>query len=150
MDMCSILKNMGRVERHNNGVGVKGSTSNEFKVDYYGRLEEVIELQYHSEHNNVFLFKCYWYATTNRGIRVDPHHGLVKNNSKTRLHNVNDFFVFVKQCQQVYYTYTSSFRKDCSRVDWLFILKTKCTQGSCWGCLGWERWLKYGRWCVLS
>jgi hypothetical protein len=50
---------------------------------------------------------------------------LVKINSKARLHNVNDVFVFVKQCQQVYYTYTRSFRKDRSRVDWLSVLKTK-------------------------
>ena len=34
-------------------------------------------------------------------------------------------FFFAKQCQQVYYTYTLFFRKDRSRVDWLFILKTK-------------------------
>jgi hypothetical protein len=30
-----------------------------------------------------------------------------------------------KPCQQVYYTYTPSFRKDRSRVDWLSVLKTK-------------------------
>ena len=94
-------------------------------VDYYGRLEEVIELQYHSEQNRVFLFKCYCYETTDREIRVDPHYGLVKINSKARLRNVNDVFVFAKQCQQVYYTYTLSFRKDRSRVDWLSVLKTK-------------------------
>jgi len=73
----------------------------------------------------VFLFKCYWYDTIDRVIRVDPHYGLVKINSKARLHNVNDVFVFAKQCQQVYYTYTPSFRKDRSRVDWLSVLKTK-------------------------
>jgi predicted dithiol-disulfide oxidoreductase (DUF899 family) len=95
---------------YNSGVCIKGSTSSEFEVDYYSRLEEVIELQYHSEQNRVFLFKCYWYDTTDRGIRVDPHYGLV---------------VFAKQCQQVYYTYTPSFRKDRSRVDWLSVLKTK-------------------------
>jgi hypothetical protein len=50
---------MGIVERHNNEVCAKGLTSSEFKVDYYGKLEKVIELQYHSEHNRVFLFKCY-------------------------------------------------------------------------------------------
>jgi hypothetical protein len=44
---------------YNNGVCVKRSTSCELEVDYYGRLEEVVELQYHSEHNKVFLFKCY-------------------------------------------------------------------------------------------
>ena len=46
-------------------------------------------------------------------------------NTKARLRNINDVFVFAKQCQQVYYTYTPSFRKDRSRVDWLSILKTK-------------------------
>ena len=107
------------------GVCVKGSTSNEFEVNYYGKLEKVIELQCLSNHNRVFLFKCYWHYTTNRGIIVDPHHGLVKINIKTRLYNVDDVFVFTKQCQQVYYIYNTFFRKDRSRVDWLSIVKTK-------------------------
>jgi hypothetical protein len=81
---------------YNNVVCVKGSTSSELEVDYYGRLEEVVELQYHSEQNRVFLFKCYWYDTTDRGIRVDSHYGLVEINSKARLRNVNDVFVFAK------------------------------------------------------
>jgi len=110
---------------YNNGVCVNGSTSSELEVDYYGRLEEVVELQYYNEQNRVFLFKCYWYDMTDRGIRVDPHYGLVKINSKAKLRNINDVFVFAKQCQQVYYTYTLSFRKDRSRVDWLSVLKTK-------------------------
>ncbi|KAL9400900.1 hypothetical protein Peur_004749 [Populus x canadensis] len=84
-----------------------------------------MELQYHSEQNKVFLFKCYWYDTTDRGIKVNPHYGLVEINSKARHRNVNDVFVFAKQCQQVYYTYTPSFRRDRSRVDWLSVLKTK-------------------------
>jgi hypothetical protein len=109
----------------NNSVCVKGSTCSEFEVDYYGILKEVVKLQYHSEHNKVFLFKCYWYDTNDRGIRVDSHYGLVEINSKARLHNVNDVFVFAKQCQQVYYTYTPFFRKNRSRVDWLSVLKTK-------------------------
>jgi len=36
--MYFILKSMVRVERHNSGVCVNGSTSNEFEVDYYGKL----------------------------------------------------------------------------------------------------------------
>jgi hypothetical protein len=84
---------------YNSGVYIKGLTSSEFEVDYYGRLEEVIELQYHSEQNRVFLFKCYWYDTIDRGIRVDPHYGLVEINLKARHRNVNDVFVFAKQCQ---------------------------------------------------
>jgi len=63
--------------------------------------------------------------STDRGIKLDPHYGLVEINSKARLHNVNDVFVFARQCQQVYYIYTLSFRKNQSRVNWLSILKTK-------------------------
>jgi hypothetical protein len=82
-------------------------------------------LQYYSEQNIVFLFKCYWYDTTDRWIKVDPHHGLVKVNTKTKLHNVKDVLVFTKQCQQIYYIYNTFFRNDCSRVYWLSIMKTK-------------------------
>jgi len=97
MDMCFKLKNTSMEKKtYNNDVCVKGSTCSEFEVDYYGKLEEVVELQYHSEQNRVFLFKCYWYDTTDKEIRVDPYYGLVKINSKARLRNINDVFVFTK------------------------------------------------------
>jgi hypothetical protein len=82
-------------------------------------------LQYHSYQNKVFLFKCYWYDTTDREIIVDLQHGLVEINTSAILRNINDVFVFSKQCQQVYNTYTHSFRKDHSKIDWLFVVKTK-------------------------
>jgi len=31
---------------------------------------------------------------TDRGIKVDPHHDLVEINSKAKLRNINDVFVF--------------------------------------------------------
>jgi len=96
MDTYLILKNIGRTERYNNKIYVKGLTSNKFKVDYYGKLKEIIELQYHNEQNKVFLFKCYWYDTIDRGIKVDSHHGLVKISLKARLRNIDDVFVFAK------------------------------------------------------
>jgi hypothetical protein len=49
MNMSFLLKSIVRVKRHNSGVRVMGSTSNEFEVDYYGKLLEVIDLRYHSE-----------------------------------------------------------------------------------------------------
>jgi len=90
----------------NSGICVKRSTFNEFEVDYYRKLEDAIELQYHSEQNTVFLFKYYWYDTTNKKIKLNLHHGLVKINTKARLRSNKDIFVFAKQCQQVYYTFT--------------------------------------------
>jgi uncharacterized protein YcfL len=53
---------------YNSEVCIKRLTSNEFEVDYYEKLKEVIELQYHSEQNIIFLFKFYWYDTADRGI----------------------------------------------------------------------------------
>jgi hypothetical protein len=45
MNMCFILKTYGQGRKiYNNGVCVKGSTSNEYEVDYYKKLEEVIKL----------------------------------------------------------------------------------------------------------
>ncbi|KAL9391704.1 hypothetical protein Peur_015624 [Populus x canadensis] len=82
------------------------------------------EIEFKQAHNYV-LFNCDELRPFIQGLRVDPHYGLVEINSKARLHNINDVFVFAKQCQQVYYTYTPSFRKDRSRVDWLSVLKTK-------------------------
>ena len=40
---------------YNHGVCVKGSISNEFEVDYYEKLEEVIKLQYHNKQNSLFI-----------------------------------------------------------------------------------------------
>jgi hypothetical protein len=76
-------------------VYVKSSTTNEFEVDYYGKLLKVIELQYYSEQDTLVLFKYYWYGI-NREIRVNLHHGIVKVNKIGQLHNVNDVFVFAK------------------------------------------------------
>jgi len=80
---------------YNSGVCVEGPASNDFEVNSV-KLEDVIELQYHSEQDRVFLFKCYWYDTTNRKIKVDPHHNLVEINSKAKLHNVDNVFVLIK------------------------------------------------------
>jgi hypothetical protein len=53
-------KEYGQIRKtYNNEVYIKGSTFNKFKIDYYKKLEEVIELQYYSKQNKIFLFKCY-------------------------------------------------------------------------------------------
>jgi len=46
-------------------------------------------------------------------------------NTKVRLRNVDNVFIFIMQCQQVYDIYTLFFRKNRSRVNWLSIVKTK-------------------------
>jgi len=63
------MKNIGRVEIH---ITVAFVLRNRLLVSL--KLTMIVELQYHSKHNRVFLFKCYWYDTIDKGIRVDPHH----------------------------------------------------------------------------
>jgi hypothetical protein len=56
MDVIYIEEYGQGRKTYNSGVCVKGPTSNEFEVDYYGKLEEVIELQHHNEHNKSRYF----------------------------------------------------------------------------------------------
>jgi hypothetical protein len=56
-------------------------------------------MKYYSELNKVLLFKCYLYDTTYRGIIVYHYYGLVEINIKVILRNLNNVFVFAKQCQ---------------------------------------------------
>jgi hypothetical protein len=78
---------------NNSDVYVKGSIFNEFEVDYYDKVEEVTELQYHKVEHTIFLLKLYWYDIDRR-IRIDPHHGLVKINKRGRLSNIYNIFIF--------------------------------------------------------
>ncbi|KAG8369728.1 hypothetical protein BUALT_Bualt14G0044000 [Buddleja alternifolia] len=85
----------------NSGVWVWGTSNENDMTDYYGMLEEIIELEYFGNENKVVLFKCHWYDTTsNNGIRVHPRLKLVEINQKSKL-NTSDKFILA---QQVYYT----------------------------------------------
>ena len=56
---------------------------------------------------------------------VDHHYGLVEISKRDRLSNINDVFIFAKQCQKVYYSYTHSFKNNYNRVYWLFVVKIR-------------------------
>ncbi|KAJ9188760.1 hypothetical protein P3X46_000125 [Hevea brasiliensis] len=105
----------------NSGVWVKGSCYNEYESDYYGLLNEVLQLEYFGVGNNIILFKCEWFDT-NKGIRVHPQHGLIEIHPKSRLAS-NDPFILAHQAQQVCYTKYPAINK--TRGDWCAVFKTK-------------------------
>ncbi|XP_043816100.1 uncharacterized protein LOC122724634 [Manihot esculenta] len=105
----------------NSGVWVKGSCYNEYESDYYGLLNEVLELEYFGERNKIILFKYEWFDT-NRGVRVHPQHGLVEINVKLRLAS-SDPFILAQQAHQVCYIKYPKINK--VRVDWCAVFKTK-------------------------
>ncbi|CAI9276919.1 unnamed protein product [Lactuca saligna] len=110
----------GRVT-HNSGVCVRGTCYNETECDYYGLLDEVLEVEYQGiGHCIVVLFKCVWFNPT-EGVRVDRKHNLVDIKYKSRLRN-EDSFILASQAEQVYYA-PYPVMKDLK--DWWAVVKTK-------------------------
>ncbi|KAM0070264.1 putative Transposase-associated domain-containing protein [Helianthus debilis subsp. tardiflorus] len=111
----------GRVTQ-NSGVCVKGASYDENESDYYGLLNEILEVEYHSKLGScvVVLFKCTWFDPVN-GVRVDPKTGMVDVKPKA-IGCVDDPFILASQAQQVYYTPYPS--KEKSLKDWWAVVKT--------------------------
>ncbi|KAI3668105.1 hypothetical protein L6452_43180 [Arctium lappa] len=111
----------GRVT-HNSGVCVRGSCYDDSEFDYYGLLDDVLEVEYYGVgYCAVVLFKCTWFDSPD-GVRVDPKHGLVDIKYKSRLRG-EDYYVLASQAEQVYYTPYPSGSKDLK--DWWAVVKTK-------------------------
>nr|GEV61088.1 hypothetical protein [Tanacetum cinerariifolium] len=107
---------------HNSRVCVKGSCYNETECDFYGLLEEVIEVAYRGMGRCVVvLFKCKWFDA-GQGVRIDNKHNLVDIKYNSRLIN-DEPFVLASQVEQVYYAPYSSMTKDLK--DWWVVVKTK-------------------------
>ncbi|XP_019240549.1 PREDICTED: uncharacterized protein LOC109220542 [Nicotiana attenuata] len=104
---------------NNSGVWVKG----EGDVDYYGVLQEILELEYAVgwPKKKLVLFRCKWYdPTPNRGTKVHAQYNIVEI-KHTGQYRVYGPFIIVQKVKQVYYApYPLSKNKSAWRV----ILKT--------------------------
>ena len=109
----------------NSGVCIKGSNySDHHENDYYGQLQEVVELEYLGwPVKRTVLFKCEWFdPTLNIGTRVHPKYNIVELNHQRRF-NKYEPFVLAQQTTQVYYCPYPSLR--CDRTDWWVVNKIK-------------------------
>ncbi|GJR77027.1 transposon-like protein [Tanacetum coccineum] len=89
--------------------------------DYYGQLNDVIELEY-MNCSKVVLFKCEWFdPVKHRGWKIHNDFGLIDINHKKKLRNY-DPFIMAHQAQQVYFILYPSMRRD--KNDWA-VCKTK-------------------------
>ncbi|VFQ82010.1 unnamed protein product [Cuscuta campestris] len=100
----------------NYGVMVKGDVHSGGK-DFYGVLNEVVELEYDSKHK-VVLFKCEWYDVfaENLGIKTDTFG--INSVNISRYLKTNEPYVLASQVQQVYYV------NDHAHRNWRVVLKT--------------------------
>ena len=98
---------------NNSGVWVKGETEGDQNYDFYGILQDVVQLQYPGPDNKVVIFKCRWFDIPN-GVRVDKKHGLVEV-KHTSVLRTDEPFILACQASQVrfqvlskrYYSYLS-------------------------------------------
>ncbi|KAL0283929.1 UNVERIFIED_CONTAM: hypothetical protein Sangu_2858100 [Sesamum angustifolium] len=103
-------------------VCVKSSSYRDTENDYYGMLEEIIELDYPlNDDLHVVLFKCRWVDPT-REMKVHPHYHLVDVNFKW-VYQKDEPFILAQQAVQVYYTEYRSMKRD--KIDWMTVCKTK-------------------------
>ena len=102
------------------GVCIKGEwAENTTPHEYYGFLQEVIELQYDGPYK-VVLFRCHWFDITN-GVKVDREHGLVEVKHTSRLKNYEPFILACQANQVCYLPYASDNRE---RRQWWVVMKT--------------------------
>ena len=84
----------------NNGVCTRSGSDG---VDYYGRLEEIYELEYHGcKPLKPVIFKCHWFDPSPRGMRQNRNLGLVEI-KQSSVYPGHDVYVVAQQTTQVYY-----------------------------------------------
>ncbi|XP_052172131.1 uncharacterized protein LOC127788049 [Diospyros lotus] len=109
----------------NSGMCVKGSNYNDPEKDYYGRIIEIVELEYPSvsSFKKVVLFKGDWFIPSlNEGVKIHHAYKIVEINEKKKW-NTNEQFVLASQAIQVYFCEYPSLRRN--KSDWLVVTKVK-------------------------
>lgn len=103
----------------NSGVCVQGDDGYNSR-DYFGKLLDIIELQYQGS-NKVVLFKCHWWdvCTSGRGYKEDDHGFFAVNVERELPTNATDPYVLASQAQQVYYV------EDINNPKWHYVIKMK-------------------------
>ena len=104
------------------GVCVKGESVGANMQDYYGKLVEVVEVEYPGwPMKRTVLFRCDWFdPTVPVGKRVHNDYNLVEVNHRRRLQKY-DPFILASQAQQVFYCGYPSLRND--KRDWWAVSK---------------------------
>ena len=78
--------------KNNSGICVWGNNYNENELDYYGIVEEVLELDYIGHRNHVVIFKCHWFDHL-QGVRTDKKYNIADVNHKSKLSMYEPFIL---------------------------------------------------------
>lgn len=106
----------------NSGVWIKGSNYNADETDFYGLIEEIIELEYPGTFpKRLVVFKCRWFDPQT-GMNIHKKYDLVDVHQK-RLYKKNDPFILAQQALQVFYAPYPGATRD--QKNWWAVCKTK-------------------------
>lgn len=86
----------------NSGIVVQG-VHEENIIDFYGILQEVLEIEYLGENKRVLIFKCDWFMVDDgKGLRTDKESGLKSVNMSRKWYK-DQPYILASQAKQVFY-----------------------------------------------
>nr|GMC46804.1 uncharacterized protein LOC109149905 [Ipomoea batatas] len=90
----------GAKETMNSGVCIKGINYSVDESDYFGRLVEVVQVEYLGlPIKRTVLFKCDWFDPTSVGMKVHSKYKLVEVNHKRRFNRYEPFVLAMQAAQ---------------------------------------------------
>lgn len=85
----------------NSGVVVQGHGEN--IIDFYGILQEVLEIEYLGENKRVLVFKCDWFMVGDKkGLRIDKESKVRSVNTSKKWY-IDQPYILASQAKQVFY-----------------------------------------------
>lgn len=84
------------------GIVVKGEHGEDI-IDYYGIVQEVLEVEYLGENKRVLVFKCDWFKVDNKkGLQVDKESATISINMSRKWFTYQPY-ILASQAKQVFY-----------------------------------------------
>ncbi|KAK1663222.1 hypothetical protein QYE76_051381 [Lolium multiflorum] len=99
------------LKTQNSGVATKGSFGDADETDYYGVLQEVLELQYGTNKHgdrSVYLFRCDWFDLAGKGSKIKDD-GYFKSVNTSILWFKNSPFILASQAETCFYLEDTKF-----------------------------------------
>ncbi|XP_052117681.1 uncharacterized protein LOC110281750 [Arachis duranensis] len=109
----------------NYGICVKGTGYGEYENDFYGLLNEIIQVEYTGlPLKRVVLFKCEWFdPTIGKGTKVNKEYGIIQIRKNRRYGKYDPFIIAHKAIQVYFVPHPMSNTKE--KAEWWFVFKTK-------------------------
>jgi hypothetical protein len=99
------------LKTQNSGVATKGSFGDADETEFYGVLQEVLELQYGTNKHgdrSVYLFRCDWFDLAGRGSKIKDD-GYFKSVNTSVLWFKNSPFILASQAETCFYLEDTKF-----------------------------------------